>query len=463
MSFLPDGWHNKAAVATADINRDGKLEIVVSAEQGLCAWQKGERWYEKMFPCIPYGNGADSEVLASPVLWDLDNDGDGEIIAAARDGKIYIVHHDGTAFTYNGFTWPKTLGGALRATPAVANIDFDGELEILVGSEDGNFYALKLDGSTVAGQWPINVGSPMRSSAAVGDIDVDIGLEIVVGADNGKVYAWYHDGTLVSGWPANLIVSHPIRSSPALADLNGDRKLETIIHGEGAYLEIFNYDGSRFAAWNPSVFVSGLYTRSPVVGDLDGDNTPEIIFGPLSSKVYAFHADGTLVNGFPRRLFTYVPRPVPLIADLDNDGRPELIVGNYIWNIPSNFNTDKQDWPTFHHDMSRTGYYPPPRHQICWIDPVLHGSSMADDVKVLRNFRDRYLLTNAPGRAFVKIYYGYSPTMMHYISQHRTLQLATRMALKPIVFMLRFPYAVGLIVIGLGIIIWRVKYRRSRQ
>jgi hypothetical protein len=63
---------------------------------------------------------------------------------------------------------------------------------------------------------------------------------------------------------------------------------------------------------------------------------------------------------------------------------------------------------------------------------------MAEDVVVLREFRDRYLLTNRPGRTFVDLYYRYSPPLADYIERHRTLKTATRMALKPVVWGARF-------------------------
>lgn len=75
----------------------------------------------------------------------------------------------------------------------------------------------------------------------------------------------------------------------------------------------------------------------------------------------------------------------------------------------------------------------------CFIATAAYGSYLHPYVKLLRNFRDQSLLTNAAGRAFVKQYYHYSPPIADYIADHAVLKVITRGALTPFVIALFHP------------------------
>lgn len=95
----------------------------------------------------------------------------------------------------------------------------------------------------------------------------------------------------------------------------------------------------------------------------------------------------------------------------------------------------------------------------CFIATAAFGSYLAPDVVVLRNFRDRYLLTNQLGRAFVDFYYRTSPPIADFIAKHEPLRLMTRMILTPIIYGVKYP--LGILVIGLGFMISILIYRRK--
>jgi hypothetical protein len=70
---------------------------------------------------------------------------------------------------------------------------------------------------------------------------------------------------------------------------------------------------------------------------------------------------------------------------------------------------------------------------------------MEPHVEILRAFKDRYLLTNAPGRAFVNFYYRYSPPLARLIESNSILRFITRVLLLPVV-------AAGWVTLYLGMV-----------
>jgi hypothetical protein len=71
----------------------------------------------------------------------------------------------------------------------------------------------------------------------------------------------------------------------------------------------------------------------------------------------------------------------------------------------------------------------------CFIATAAYGSLMEPHVKILRDFRDGFLLTNSFGKAFVQFYYKYSPPMADFIAVHANMRSIVRVSLLPIVGM----------------------------
>jgi YVTN family beta-propeller protein len=107
---------------------------------------------------------------------------------------------------------------------------------------------------------------------------------------------------------------------------------------------------------------------------------------------------------------------------------------------------------------------------ICFIATAVYGSSMTEEVKVLRRFRDNILLTNAVGKAFVRIYYKVSPPVADFIAKHDSLKTIVRWGLLPLVGMSWIALKIGpcltmvvvILLIALMLTVMGIHFRRSR-
>ncbi len=86
----------------------------------------------------------------------------------------------------------------------------------------------------------------------------------------------------------------------------------------------------------------------------------------------------------------------------------------------------------------------------CFIATAAYGSYLHPQVQILREFRDTRLLTTAPGRAFVALYYRLSPPVAGFIAQHAALRLLARLLLTPIILSIAHPAATGTLLLALA-------------
>ncbi len=103
----------------------------------------------------------------------------------------------------------------------------------------------------------------------------------------------------------------------------------------------------------------------------------------------------------------------------------------------------------------------------CFIATAAYGTPMAEEIDILRQFRDQYLLTNAIGTAFVDLYYNISPPVADWIAHHPFVAFLTRCLLTPIVWLSKlaifYPLLLHIFIIftGISIIFYRKKKQRT--
>lgn len=273
-------------------------------------------------PGWPVGTG---NVIASSVAAaDVDRNGDVEVVVGSKDESIYMWHHDGTLMS----GWPRRTQDIVVASPAIANIDGDSQLEILIGSRDGYLYAYNYDGTGVLnsnGRFKQTSGA--AATPVVDDLDGDRDFEVIVANDYGQVYIWHHNGV---GWSnSNGLFrrsGYAVYAAPTVADIDGDHQSEIIIGTTGSGIYAWNLDGTGV------IDTSGKFANvntygSVVVGDVDYNGDMELVAGTVyGTNLCVLAHNGSFHPGWPRPVDNYIYAAATL-ACLDNDNRLDIIVG----------------------------------------------------------------------------------------------------------------------------------------
>ncbi|HIE05612.1 MAG TPA: T9SS type A sorting domain-containing protein [bacterium (Candidatus Stahlbacteria)] len=342
-----------------DIDGDGSNELVVGNwSQAFVFRADGS-----LYPGWPRPYGASY----SPTLEDLDQDGDLEIVYPSGS-QIYVFQHNGSILP--GF--PVSVAHDQAGSPAVADIDGDSLHEIVAGINRGpvttgqfELYGWNDDGSLIPG-FPVFLCGIIKSNPALGDLENDGSIEIVANgyhsSNQDSLYVLDSQGNIRPGWP--VCVPYCRLSPPALADIDRNGDLEILVGGSGS-LYAYNHDGSSVSGW--PVQVRGQINSSLVIAELDGDTSLIEILAKAQDTVYAFHANGTPVPGFPYFLddssHSGTTSPSPVIGDMDQDGDVEFCFSScfgeiHFFDESSFFDEKFSEWPMFKHEERNTSYYP---------------------------------------------------------------------------------------------------------
>ena len=114
---------------------------------------------------------------------------------------------------------------------------------------------------------------------------------------------------------------------------------------------------------------------------------------------------------------------------------------------------------------------PPPSGGGCFIATAAYGTPMAEEIQILREFRDEYMLTNPLGQALVAFYYRVSPPIAEFITEPPGLKPVERTGLSVAVAMSTFAINTGpaeklaiaslLALVSVALVVWATR-RRGR-
>lgn len=306
--------------AADDIDGDGNLEIVfgcyrndssiyaLNADIGTLLWKYNAH--------VPGAEGCND---VAPLLFDVDNDELPDVIVPSSCNPI--------TYCFNGddgsIKWQCDTRGS-DSPPTIADIDNDGEMEILHGEFGG--YVLCINALTGNPEWEIDVdlNSWIQTAPTILDLNNDDQLDFVVAtwnfSDQDSIYAYRGDDqSKLWSYPVHDVMYH----GTAVADFDEDGNPELLIGSYNDTLYCINgEDGST--AWKYKGL--GGYVGAPAsIADLDNDGFCDVVF-VNGYMVTALSGNGILKWNYSIPGFAGAFRGCAL-SDINNDAYPDVIFG----------------------------------------------------------------------------------------------------------------------------------------
>ncbi|MDZ7269421.1 MAG: VCBS repeat-containing protein [candidate division KSB1 bacterium] len=157
---------------------------------------------------------------APPSLADLNGDGRVEIIAGDESGLLHVLQLDGSALP----PFPRLVGRGIHANPVVSDLDQNGKPDLVFSTTDGAVHAWSATGDCLLG-WPVRLGYEMNSSAAV--VALPAGeLGVIIGGGDHLLHGFTAGGRPLPGFP--IACGAEVQASPLVADLDGNGRREIV-------------------------------------------------------------------------------------------------------------------------------------------------------------------------------------------------------------------------------------------
>jgi len=235
--------------------------------------------------------------------------------ATLNTGRLYLFEGlgGGGAATRDGGSGPRyaltdtlTLLETYHPAPVFGDLDGDGDEDLLLGTWNRGVAYFRKDGPgafTLADSQLVKLTRGSHATPALGDLDGDGDLDLIVGEASGELNYYRNQGgpheprfELVSDNFGGIDAGR--RSVPALHDIDGDGDLDLLLGSEAGGLQVYRNDGLDPETGAPRFVADDTFSLplhrygTPVFVDLDGDGDEDVVAGGLSGGLVFFENRG---------------------------------------------------------------------------------------------------------------------------------------------------------------------------
>ncbi|MGH8398144.1 MAG: FG-GAP-like repeat-containing protein [Gammaproteobacteria bacterium] len=348
-----------ASVITADINGDGKPDIIVANEGDFASVLLNTTPTGAITPSFAAQQSLDVYLSVSVTVADINGDGKPDLIFAdSTGGGDVLLNTTPTGSLTVSFTDQPIPAGLFSASVTVADLNNDGKPDIIVSadSQDNNVYVFL---NTTAPGATIPTFAPRQSfptgitpqSVRTADINGDGRPDIIVANQNGDTVSVLLNttapGAAIPSFAAQQIYdAGDGEYGLSVADVNGDGRPDIIVTNYGSDAVSILLNITAPGATTPSFittqsFATGYGSFSIATADLNNDGKPDIIVGNYFSNTVSVLLNTTpapmaAVNFPPQLNFATGNSPTSVtVKDVNGDGLPDLVVANTASNTVS--------------------------------------------------------------------------------------------------------------------------------